>query len=376
MSVPTKYFQGIVQVVAGLALAAFPAFFLAIFARIAPIEQQGFLAVALAIGSYAAAVLCAFVVESPLATPGAAPPRVLPRWMAAVTAGSGALLVFGPSVPSAPILFLGVVGLSSGLLMARSIDIVTGRWKTEALAAAILLTGCTTGLVLSFEHNPHSARVLVIGVVLAVLTRLWRAPRDPQSLRPHHTRRAAWVTGETAVVGAVQPALTSLILVILGPAASVTFRVVSTITGALEPIIAYGRMRLLAHGHRGEITIVAAIFAVGVAVLFGAALAGLWHLIFGPAWSGVTYVGLLFACLWKLLMLVTTVPFAALRREGQTAVVFWVRCLGTLVYMVLGVSFVLIFRTPTAAFIAFALAEAVSFPIYYLAAKRTTGKIA
>jgi hypothetical protein len=375
LNIPTKYLHGGTQVGAGLALAAFPAFFVAIFARIAPIERQGFLAVSLAIGSYAAAVLCAFIIESRLATPGADHPSALPRWMAVVTVASGALLIFGPAVPQAPVLLIGVIGLSSGLLMARSIGVVTGRWKIEALAAVILLAGCAIGLLLAVtDHAQNSARVLVLGAVLAVLTRLWRTPRDGHSVMPPDIGKASWVAGETAVIGAVQPALTSLILVILGPAASVTFRVVSTIAGALEPIVSYGRIRLLAHGHKGEVAIVAATFGVGLAAIFGADLLGLWRLIFGPAWAGVTLGALLLACLWKALMLFSTVPFAALRRDGQTTLVFWTRCLCTLVYMAFGISFVLIFRTPTAAFASFALSEAISFPIYYYAAKKTTWK--
>ena len=64
-----KRVEPLVQIVAGLALNAFPAIFIAVFARIAPIEQQGRLAVSLAIGTYVAQLLSAFVVESRLATP-------------------------------------------------------------------------------------------------------------------------------------------------------------------------------------------------------------------------------------------------------------------------------------------------------------------
>ena len=49
-----KHLQAVVQIVAGLALDAFPAVFIAVFARVAPISLQGFLAVCLAIGAYVA----------------------------------------------------------------------------------------------------------------------------------------------------------------------------------------------------------------------------------------------------------------------------------------------------------------------------------
>lgn len=353
------------QIVAGLALAAFPAFYLAIFARIAPIERQGFLAVSLAVGAYVAAVLSALVVESRLATPGADHRVAMPWWMTGVSAASGALLIVGPPVPPAPILMIGIIGLTSGLLMGRSIGVVNGRWEVEAAAAVVLLLGCSGAFLLAQHHNGNGARVLATGAMLAVLVRLWRAPMSFGSGMPPDRRRAAWVTAETAVVGAVQPAVTSLILIMLGPAASVGFRVISTIAGALEPILAYGRFRLLAHGHEGEVTIVAATFAAGVAVIFGADFAGVWQAIFGPAWKDAAIVALVLACVWKGSMLVATVPFAALRRAGQTALVFWIRCGSTLVYLVLGLTFLLLFRSYTAAFLSFVLAECVSILLYY-----------
>lgn len=372
--IPTKYVHGAVQVVAGLALAAFPAFFLAAYARVAPIERQGLLAVSLAIGSYVAAVLSAFIIESRLATPGAEHPVALPRWMAGVCTLSGALLIFGPPVPPVPILLVAVIGLMSGLLMARTIGVVSGRWKMEAVAAATLLAGCSIALLLAQRHSPHTVRMLAASAVFVVVMRLWKAPRDGRSGVPPDLKRAYWVSGETAVVGIVQPALTALILAFLGPAASVSFRVISTVSGALEPILGYGRLRLLAHGHKGEVTVIAATFGIGLAFILGADLLGVWKLIFGPAWTGVTLLALLTACLWKGLILPTTVPFAALRRAGETALVFWTRCACTAIYLILGIAFVVAFRTNTAVFASFVITEILSVGIYYYAAKKTAWK--
>ncbi|MGE2836563.1 hypothetical protein [Mycobacterium sp. SMC-4] len=366
----TKLVQTAAQVLAGLALAAFPAFYLAVFARIAPIEQQGFLALCLALGAYVAAVLSAWVIESRLATPDADHQVALPWWMTLFSVTGGLALMVGPPVPPAPVLLLGIVGLQSGLLMARSVGVVSGRWKLETASAAVLLAACGAALLLADDHSGASARILALGAVAAIVMRLWRAPRVGGSGMPPDRRRAAWVTGETAVVGSVQPALQSLVLVMLGPAASVGFRVVSTVSGALEPILAYGRMRLLAHGAKGEATAVAATFVAGLAVIFGANWLGLWSAVFGPAWADVVIAALLLACLWKGSMLVTTVPFAALRRAGRTALVFWIRCGSTLIYLLFGVSFLLIFRSYTAAFLSFLVAETVSLLLYYYGFRR------
>lgn len=369
--VPPKYIQAVVQVAAGLALNGFPAIFIAVYARIAPIERQGQLAVCLTIGTYIAQLLSAFVIEARLATPGADHRLTLPWWMAAASTSSAALLVAAPAVPSPFVLFLGIVGLSSGLLMARSIGVVRGGWRQEALAAVALVIGCVSALVLAIHHSPHSVQVLAIGALLAVLTRFWPRPEHQDHGVPPDLRKAVWVTAETASVGAIQPTLTTLILMVLGPAASVGFRVISTISGALEPIIAYGRFRQLAHGHRGEVAHVAVIFAAAVAAIFIAAATGLWGMIFGSAWAHVAITGLVIACLWKVSMLISTVPFAALRKAGRTREVFWIRLAGTIVYVILGVAALLIFRNSTAVFASFVLAELIGFPMYHFAAKRS-----
>jgi hypothetical protein len=368
--IEAKHFQASVQIVAGLALNAFPAIFIAVFARVAPLGSQGTLAVCLTIGTYAAQVLCALIIESRLATPDVDHDVSMPWWMATMSLVSGVVLMCGPTVPGAPELLVGVTGLSSGLLMARTIGVVRGRWKLEAAAAVVLITGCLAALVLAIQHNPHCVRVLALGALLAILIRYWPRPAHWQSGLPPDARRAGWVTGETAVVGVIQPTLTSVILVVLGPAASVGFRVVSTISGILEPILAYGRFRQLAHGHEGEVAHVSIIFTAGLAAIFGAAFLGIWSRIFGPAWNHVLIWSLVAACLWKVTMLISTIPFAGLRRAGKTAQVFWLRTTSTVVYVLLGVLFLTLFHSSTAVFLSFALSEIVTFPLYHYAAKK------
>jgi hypothetical protein len=359
-----------VQIVAGLALNVFPAIFIAVFARVAPIEEQGQLAVSLAIGTYVAQLLSAFVVESRLATPDADHDLKMPWWMALLSVGSGVLLIASPTVPAPVVTLIGVLGLSSGLLMARTIGVVRGTWKLESGAAAILLTGCLAALLLAVHDNSNCVRVLAAGALLAILVRFWPRPAQRESGLPPDLRRALWVTGETATVGIVQPALTSFILVVLGPAASVAFRVVSTISGVLEPILAYGRVRQLAHGHKGEVAHVTLIFAAGTAAIFVSAYVGLWGLIFGPAWSSSLIIGLMVGCLWKACMLFSTIPFAALRRAGKTQEVFWLRLANTALYVGLGLAFLYGFHSATAVFLSFVVTELLMFVPYHLGAMR------
>ncbi len=368
--VTAKHLQAATQIVAGLALNVFPAIFIAVFARVAPIEQQGQLAVSLTVGTYVAQLLSAFVVESRLATPEADHDLFMPWWMALLSVVSGVLLIVSPTVPPTPIILIGVLGLSSGLLMARTIGVVRGRWKLESAAAFLLVGGCLAALLLAVFDNPNCVRVLAASAVVAILVRYWPRPAHRDTGMPPDLRRAAWVTGETATVGSVQPTLQAFILVLLGPAASVGFRVISTISGVLEPILAYGRVRQLAHGHRGEVAHVALIFVLGTAAIFVAAYLGLWSMIFGPAWSSTLLPGLAIACLWKATMLFSTIPFAALRRVGQTRQVFWLRAANTALYVALGLGFLFAFDSGVAVFLSFVVTEVIMFVPYHLAARK------
>lgn len=365
-----KHLHTAVQVVAGLALNVFPAVFIAIYARIAPIETQGFLALSLAVGVYVAQLFNAFIVEGRLATPDAKGEVSLPSWVMLFTAAAAALLVVGPAVEPSTILMASSIGVMTGLLMTRSIGVVTGEWKREGLAAAALIVASVVALWLANQHNPHCVRVLAVGALLAVLVRYRPRTALLHLGIPPDIRRSSWVTAETAVVGAVQPAITSLLLVMVGPAASVAFRVISTVAGALEPILAYGRYRLLAHGHRGELAPFAAVFAAALVVVLAAAFGGLGSLIFGPAWHGVGVAALLLAFLWKGFMLVSTVPFAALRKAGKTVLVFWIRGASTVIYLAISVGLLLVWHATTAIFLAFAVAELVTALVYHQAAVR------
>jgi hypothetical protein len=369
--VGTKHVAAVAQVVAGLALNAFPAIFLAVYARIAPIEAQGFLALSLAIGVYVAQLLNAFIVEGLLATPGVDHRLTLPTWTALLSAGSAAVLIAGPAVAHPAVLMFSSIGLMSGLLMTRSIGMVRGDWQREAIAAVVLIAAGTGALLLAIDHNEHCVRLLAAGALLATLVRYQPRGARGFSGMPPDVRRSGWVTAETAVVGAVQPAITSIVLVTMGPAASVGFRVISTVANALEPIIAYGRFRLLAHGHHGEVMIVVGIFVAGLAGVLAAAFGGLGSLIFGPAWANVGAVALILACLWKGLMLTSTVPFAALRRAGETTIVFWVRAMSTVVYLAMGVGFLLGWHSNTAIFLAFVLSESFTAVLYHVVARRS-----
>ncbi len=365
-----KAYRVLAQVVAGLGLNMFPAIFVAIYARIAPIEAQGVLALALAVGVYLAQLVNAFFIEGALATPDADHDMCLPRWAAVATVVAATLLFIGPAVKDAAVLMISTTGLMSGLLVARTIGVVTDRWQREVAASSVLIGASLLALVLSHRHNPHCVRVLALGTAVAVLLRYW--PRTPAGRHgiPPDIRRSSWVAAETAVVGGVYPIITTLVLSVAGPAAAVGFRVIWSVAGALEPILAYGRYRLLAHGHRGEIGSVAAVFIAGLVAVLVAAFAGFGELVFGPAWVGVSVVAVVFACVLKGLVLIDNVPFAALRKAGRTDLAFVVRAASSVVSLALGVCFLLVSHSVTAVFLAFIIAEVFTIALYHVVATR------
>ena len=252
-------------------------------------------------------------------------------------------------------------------LLANGVEPPDDIFRSQSFATCDV---SVVALWLAEQDNPHSVRVLAVGALLAVVCRYRPAKALPNMGFPPDMRRSGWVTAETAVVGAVQPAVTSVVLVMVGPVASVTFRVISTVAGALEPILAYGRYRLLAHGHRGEILSFVAVFTVGAVAVLAAALGGFGSLVFGPAWAQVGVVALLLAFVWKCVMLVSTVPFAALRKEGRTVLVFWIRGASTVIYLLISIGLLVAWQSTVVIFLAFVIAEAITAVIYHYAAVR------
>jgi hypothetical protein len=76
----------------------------------------------------------------------------------------------------------------------------------------------------------------------------------------------------------------------------------------------------------------------------------------------------LMACLWKGFMLLSTVPFAALRKAGKTVLVFWIRGISTAIYLVISVGFLIVWKTPAVIFLAFVVSELITAVLYHFAA--------
>jgi Na+-driven multidrug efflux pump len=78
----------------------------------------------------------------------------------------------------------------------------------------------------------------------------------------------------------------------------------------------------------------------------------------------------LLAFLWKAATLISTVPFAALRKAGKTVLVFWIRGISTVIYLVISVGFLVGWKSPAAIFLAFVVSEMITALLYHFAAVR------
>ncbi|MGT2425286.1 hypothetical protein [Amnibacterium kyonggiense] len=189
----------------------------------------------------------------------------------------------------------------------------------------------------------------------------WKASVTVLDLRGDGRWR--WIVGETFATGMLQPVVNGILLAALGPAGSVGYRIVATVSGGLEPIISFARTRLLVRHTALDLVIsgAAALTAAGVAVALGAS--GVLGALFGAGWTTTLLLALATACFWRLSTLATTVPFAAMRRSGRARTVFWLRLTSTAVYFLLGVSAAFL-RSVEWVFLAYAAAEVTTFVLY------------
>ena len=92
--------------------------------------------------------------------------------------------------------------------------------------------------------------------------------------------------------------------------------------------------------------------------------------MFGPAWSAVSLGMLIVGVIWKGLSAGTTMPFAALRRSGDGAVVIAVRLVVTALFIAASLIAVDAVGTVVGVLIGFAISEALSWILFEVAARR------
>ncbi|HEU5222616.1 MAG TPA: hypothetical protein VFU07_02915 [Candidatus Lumbricidophila sp.] len=301
----------------GVALAVIPAASVSIAARLFDPAGQGLVAVAVLVAMFVGQLAFAILVESRLSSVGTGRRVVFPRWLAIV--GIGVAVILAAMPPSPWMLAIGLPVLVAALEVGRGVSIAEHLDQRELIASVCVGGGALIGVLLGLVHSRWAVAALVIGIAVACVV---RAMPVPHTASPADERVRGWVVADTALTGVVLPLVSVLILGALGPIDTVRFTAISTVSGLLAIPLNFMRVRLLKAHSTLDIVVTSTAVAAAVVVLLIANLAGAFGWVFGSAWDpAVLTIPLLIACAWRAASLLTTVPFAALRRAGAARLV-------------------------------------------------------
>lgn len=352
-------------VAGGVTLAGTPAAILVIATNLYDLAAQGALAVVVTASTLVGQLTAAALVESRLAAPRTDRRVGLPRALAALALAAGALVVAFPGqwwalAVSAPVL---VASLETG----RAAGLAERRDVRELVAALVVGSGVLASVLLALAGQVWAASPLAATIAVASLVRTVGAPGERS---PLHGPTVGWVAGDTAATGILYPLLNSVILGALGPAAAVVFTAVSTVSGALAIPLNFLRARLLADHRTRDVTAATAALVAALAAIALADAIGLFTVLFGEAWADApTHAALAVACLWRSLSLLTTIPFAALRRGGFARQLALLRAACTALTVAAALA-VLPTASLAAIFGVFAAAEVLQWGVYEAARRR------
>lgn len=348
------------MMLAGGMVAALPATAQAVAGRTLDLHEQAALSIALSVGAFASAILNAALLESRLTGQTVSTPTYIPHWSVALGTVASIALAIAPDTIF--VICIAVPILQVALFLGRTHSVVVNDRNIELSSAALLAGGCVASFLLGWAESRYAFMPLAIGAGAAILVRgmsAWRL-NPPAVTAP----TIAWVTSETAIVALTPFVLNVTVLVLLGPAQAVAFRLVLTVLGVLQPVLGYMRTRLLASSSPRLVTATYVLSAIALACVVLAHVLGLFHVLFGTAWDYVSLAALAWACLWKILTIPETVPFARMRRQGHVSRVFVARSISTGCFVVLGSIGAATGASTAAVFLAFTVAQVITVALY------------
>ncbi|MBM7504176.1 hypothetical protein ACFPER_11860 [Agromyces aurantiacus] len=360
-----------ITLLGGVSLAVIPAATVSIASRLFTSAEQGVIAVAVTVATFAGQLAFAVIVESRLSSAGTDRRVVFPLWLAAASVVAGtAIVVAGPNVVA---LAVGLPVLVAALEVGRGVSVAERLDRREIWASLLVGLGALAGVLAGFAGQSWALAPLVAGIVAATVVRCM--PVEHRASRPE-PRVMGWVVADTAITGAVYPLLNAMILAFLGPAEAVLFAAISTVSGLLAIPLNFMRLRLLKEHSTLDIVVSAgAVVAAVVALLIAEAL-GLFGFLFGDAWSqSATLLPLLLACAWRAASLATTIPFAALRRRGEVALLTGLRAIVSVLTFALAAAGLAV-GSLWAVFAGLLVAELASALIYEFARRRRVARSA
>lgn len=307
----------LVTLAGGAALAAIPAATIAIAARLFPTQQQGWIAVAVLVATFAGQLVAAAVVESRLGSAETDRRVTVPRWLAIAGVAASVLVAIIPA--NAVMLIIGLPVMLAALEVGRQVAIAERLDRREFGASVLVGLGALGGVAAAIVHLDWALAPLALGIAGATVLRALPVAHAPSA--PHPIVRR-WIVADTALTGAVIPLLNTVILGLLGANDAILFTAVSTASGVLAIPLNFMRARLLKEHSRLDIVASAIAVCGGFAVLVTLHFTGVLGAFFGPVWTVQSATAaLLVACAWRAASLATSVPFAALRRLGRARLV-------------------------------------------------------
>lgn len=360
-----------ITLLGGVSLAVIPAATVSIASRLFTEVEQGFIAVAVMVATFAGQLAFAVIVESRLSSAGTDRRVVFPLWLAAVSVVAGIVLILvGPHVIA---LCLVLPILIAALEVGRGVSVAERLDRREVWASVLVGIGALTGVLAGFAEQTWALAPLVVGIVAATVVRC--LPVEHRASRPE-PRVMGWVVADTAITGAVFPLLNAMILAFLGPADAVLFTAISTVSGLLAIPLNFMRLRLLKEHSTLDIVVSAGAVVAAVIALLVIETTGLFGFIFGSAWTdSMTLLPLLLACAWRGAALATTIPFAALRRMGEARLLTGLRA-AVSVFTFLLAAVGLALGELVAVFIGLLVAELASAVVYEWARRRRVARLA
>ena len=358
-----------VTLVSGLSLAVVPAATLSIASSVFRLDDQGVVAVVIMAATFLGQLLVGGIVEARLAAPSENRNVVMPRWLGALAIAAALVVAVLP--PNVVVLALALPAMLGALDVARAVSISERLDRREWIAAIAVGIGAIVGVGAGLAGQGWAFSPLALGVALATAVRL--RPVGTVATPPRPATRA-WILADTGATGVIYPLMNAVVLTLLGPAQSVIFTAVATVSGALAIPLNFLRARLLAEASRMDVLLTSAAVVLAAAAILFAEHLGVFGFIFGDAWENGGLVGVLaVACVWRAASLATTIPFAALRRAGAVALVTGLRALVSLITFALAMGGVAAGSVLTV-FTALLVAEALSAIVYMLAWRHTSAR--
>lgn len=355
----------LITLLGGVSLAVIPAATISISSRLFSVEEQGSLAVAVLIATFAGQLTFAVVVESRLSSAATERRVVFPLWLAAISVVTAVVIAVLP--PSAVVLAIGLPILIAALEVGRGVSVAERLDRREIAASIAVGAGALIGVLAGFAGQQWALIPLVAGIAIATCIRC--LPVTHRASRPEPAVMG-WVVADTAITGVIYPLLNTMILAFLGSADAVLFTSIATVSGLLAIPLNFMRLRLLKEHSGLDIVVSAASVLAAVVALLVLELVGAFGFIFGSAWTeSATLLPLLLACAWRAASLATTIPFAALRRRGEVKLLTGLRAVVSVLTFALA-ALGLALQSLSAVFLGLLVAELASAVVYEFARRR------